>query len=311
MTNEEIQEFKKLIKKTLNVFKDFRDREEWSFQEKSDKIWEELRNLNIYIHKDGLRAANISKHASLSPYDKNLRFLIRGAEDYVDELYPLYANSLGAYKPDEFFNYSKESRILAVFKEPYISKESWVKGDRGGHAQAYYNRVWSKMESATHINFTSFTRTLINKQENSDISEDMAIGHEAALEVNPFPGLEFNSTKTEDSILTEWYSLLADFLEFLVDFHDSKYIFLTRTTLNCLINNENGTQYVLKKQIVKSISTTVNYVTLNNEKRERSVEALKDDKDRWWIVCPHFSVGCWKNQGFCKRLAEWITAALN
>ena len=136
----------------------------------------------------------------------------------------IYANSGGAFLPE--WEHS-DIKLLFILRESYILEDSFYnckEPDRGGHKmnELYIEGrdwVWNFWENATYRNMVKFTYLLYLNKYNmvddrlnngwEDVKKDACevfIKHTAVISANPFPGLAFNSTKTNQTLLKEWLS---------------------------------------------------------------------------------------------------------
>ncbi|MED9995936.1 MAG: hypothetical protein UFP03_03985 [Paludibacteraceae bacterium] len=136
----------------------------------------------------------------------------------------IYANSGGAFLPE--WKHS-DIKLLFILRESYILEDSFYnckEPDRGGHKmnELYIEGrdwVWNFWENATYRNMVKITYLLylekykiVDDRLNNgwgDVKVDACKvfrEHAAVISANPFPGLAFNSTKTNQPLLKEWLS---------------------------------------------------------------------------------------------------------
>lgn len=206
------------------ILKAIRDIDNDSFISKAIKSYKTmklLRNECIFVSKEYLAAANYKDCATLDPNNEGIRIIIP-EEDFVTDWYPIFANSFGPFNPKAYFE--SPIKVLWLLKEPFIKKESWVKGDRGGHNQAKENHIWEEIEeNPTLENLIGITKTLLNEinsdGENQKYTEQDAIYHTNILEINHFPGLAFKTTKSNNNKVCEWGRLNINLIQWLIDFY--------------------------------------------------------------------------------------------
>ena len=134
------------------------------------------------------------------------------------------ANSGGAFS-DMWEN--SDIKLLFILRECYILKDSFYNcndPDRGGHKmnELYIEGrdwVWNFWENATYRNMVKITY-LLYLEKYKIVDDRLSNGwgdvkvdackvfreHAAVISVNPFPGLAFNKTKTNQTLLKEWLS---------------------------------------------------------------------------------------------------------
>lgn len=136
----------------------------------------------------------------------------------------IYANSGGAFSSDWE---NSDIKLLFILRESYILKDSFYNcndPDRGGHKmnELYIEGrdwVWNFWENPTYRNMVKFTYLLyLEKYKIVDDRLNYGWGdvkvdackvfrkHAAVISANPFPGLAFKSTKTNQILLQEWLS---------------------------------------------------------------------------------------------------------
>ena len=111
----------------------------------------------------------------------------------------IQGNSFGPFCPEKYFSRPCEERILFILREPYIPKESFDAGDRGGHDQAdkYYNAItdygWNGIENKTFENIARIAYTISYGEafDNSVHSKTKAcevlFNQVAVININDFP----------------------------------------------------------------------------------------------------------------------------
>lgn len=140
----------------------------------------------------------------------------------------IYANSGGAFSSDWE---NSDIKLLFILRESYILKDSFYASDipdRGGHEMnklytegdddEWVSELWN---NATYRNIVKFTYLLYLNKYNmvddrlnngwEDVKKDACevfIKHTAVISANPFPGLAFNSTRTNKPLLNQWLSFL-------------------------------------------------------------------------------------------------------
>lgn len=161
-------------------------------------------------------------------------------EKIVDEKYPnetiiIRGNSFGPFNPEEYFK--SDIKILWLLKESFITKASWLKGDRGGHNQAKDNRYWDKMEkNPTLENLIGLTKILLNNIIDKKYTEQDAMFHINILEINHFPGLAFNESKSNNNV-NNWGELNFALIQHLVDFYSPNIVIGCRDVLFPLVKS--------------------------------------------------------------------------
>ena len=206
----------------LNTIKDIENYTTISKAAQSYKIMKLLRNECIYVSKEYLVSANHKATATLDPNDEGIKNIL-SRNNLVTDWYPIFANSFGPFNPKAYFESS--IKILWLLKEPFITKESWVKSDRGGHNQALENRLWDNIvneDNKTLINLINRTKTILNalngNQTGNRISEQDTMNHICILEVNHFPGLNFKKADSGKEI-GQWAKLNKELLKKLIGFY--------------------------------------------------------------------------------------------
>lgn len=171
----------------------------------SHKIMKLLREECVFIRKEYLVAANHNKYATLNPDDEGVKNKI-SPNNLVTEWFPIFANSFGPFNPQKYF--ASPIKILWLLKEPFIEKETWIKGDRGKHDQAEENKNWDEIEeNPTLENLIKRTQTILNEinhKSESTISEQAAMSQTCILEFNHFPGLAFKAKESKKQLLKIW-----------------------------------------------------------------------------------------------------------
>lgn len=154
----------------------------------------------------------------------------------VDESYPgetviIRGNSFGPFNSKKYFE--SPIKILWILKEPLITKGTWFsKYDRGGHNQAEENNFWENMEdNPTLKHLIHITQTLLHKLDDSykTYTEQQAMEHICVLEVNHFPGLNFNNWDSNDSFLTDWASMNKSLIYKLINFYRPTIVYFAST----------------------------------------------------------------------------------
>ncbi|MDE5883131.1 MAG: hypothetical protein K2H60_15530, partial [Muribaculaceae bacterium] len=151
----------------------------------------------------------------------------------VDENYPndtiiIRGNSFGPFNPNAYFE--SPVKILWLLKEPLIYKESWEKGDRGGHDQAKENYLWDKIENNDTLkNLIEITRAILSNISGREYSQQETMNLLCILEVNHFPGLYFNNWESNEKSLLKWAVLNQKFISTLFNFYDPAIIFFAST----------------------------------------------------------------------------------
>ncbi len=142
-------------------------------------------------------------------------------EEYQGDTVIIRGNSFGPFDSKKYFE--SPIKILWILKEPLITKGTWFsKYDRGGHNQAEENNSWENMEdNPTLENLIHTTQTLLHNLDDSNktYTEQQAMDHICILEVNHFPGLAFNSWKSDDRIIKTWVALNFNLIKNLIEFY--------------------------------------------------------------------------------------------
>lgn len=132
-------------------------------------------------------------------------------ENYVT----ITANEGGAFSPEWE---KSDLKLLFILRESYILKPSFDAGDRGGHRQneeyltnddLWENATYRNLVKITYFTYYSMLDIPLKEVDfKQDEVWDEACGifrnHAAVICANPFPGLAFNSTKTDLGLLKEW-----------------------------------------------------------------------------------------------------------
>lgn len=209
----------KILCKAIGDIKYHMDENSISKEGASEKIMKLLRNQCLFINRDYLLAAH-NKPVTIVPDDPRVKLNL-AEDDYATEWYAIWGNSFGPFNLGEYFK-EGNFRILWLLKEPFIEKESWIKGDRGGNDQAYDNRCWDLMEEnktlENLIHRTQEILDIVNPQEEKYIEQD-AMNHICILEVNHFPGLAFNNINSDDGSIGKWADSNAPLIRELIGFY--------------------------------------------------------------------------------------------
>ena len=146
----------------------------------------------------------------------------------VDEKHPnetiiIRGNSFGPFNPEEYFK--SDIKILWLLKESFITKATWLKGDRGGHNQAFENHLWDNIvneDNKTLKNIIIRTQTIMNElnTNRNNISEQELMSHICIVEVNHFPGLAFNSSNSQKNYIEDWAESNLKLLKILIKFYE-------------------------------------------------------------------------------------------
>lgn len=244
-------------KKLHQKVKDIIDKKDFDSIAKSNNIMKALREDNIritieYVNsflytEESLKALaysllslepiNISKDALKKNIDNILSELLYCNEatidpdkivddDYKGDTAKIHGNSFGPYKPEEYFK-ENQFRILWILKESYIKKGSWIEGARGevDQAEEYveWHNQYGKMDNPTHDKIISLSRIILQevlKKNKDDLSDEEVMNHLCIIEVNHFPGLAFNSTNSNDSLIRKWVEYNNSLIETLIDFYN-------------------------------------------------------------------------------------------
>lgn len=307
--------------------------------DKSGKIMELLRKECVFVNEKYLKSANTKKYATLDPDDDGLKFSL-DQEDNVYEWYPIFGNSFGPFYPKEYFK-EGNLRILWILKEPYIEKESWVKGDRGGHNQAKeYNKMsWNEIKSgeennSTIANIIEFAKIILEKYgiyyKDDEEGMKQVMNHICILEANHFPGLAFNSIDSKEEYMLEWTDFNKALSKRLIEFYagiivcghfnilslmcegtkqarENLFNFLKTKSFEKL-NTPGGypDTTMLGSKIAASDNLSIEYTTQKKDKRKRDVSMIIDGEGRHWFGCDHPSYGSYKNEDYKQKFADWI-----
>ena len=147
----------------------------------------------------------------LSIYGRIIMDELIDDENYVT----IMANEGGASSPEWE---KSDMKLLFILRESYILKPSFDAGDRGGHRQneEYLTNddLWENVTYRNLVKITCFTyysmldiplkEVDFRQDEVWDEACDIFRKHAAVICANPFPGLAFNSTKTDLGLLKQW-----------------------------------------------------------------------------------------------------------
>lgn len=136
---------------------------------------------------------------------------LKDGENYVT----IMANEGGAFSPEWE---KSDMKLLFILRESYILKPSFDAGDRGGHRQneeyltndhLWENATYRNLVKITYFSYYSMLDIPLKEvdfkqDEVWDEACDIFRKHAAVICANPFPGLAFNSTKTDLGLLKEW-----------------------------------------------------------------------------------------------------------
>lgn len=198
----------------------------------SHKIMKLLRNECLFVCKEYLAAKNRQNYATLDPNDVGVKNIL-SRYDIASDWFSIFANSFGPFNPKEYFK-PENIKILWLLKESYITKESWIKGDRGGHNQAKENRLWSDIvheDNSTLKNLIHITQTILTKLDDNEIQplEQETMNHICILEVDHFPWLNFNSPNSKDSYMNSWGKFNQSLIKVLIEFYEPSIIVFGHT----------------------------------------------------------------------------------
>lgn len=223
-------------------------------------------------------------------YGRIIKDDLKDGEDYVT----INANDGGAFSPDWE---KSDLKILYVLRESYILKKSFFEeGDRGGHRQnEEYATNYDLWENVTYRNLVKMTwfaycsmmniplgKVDFRKDDVWDQACDVFRKHAAVICANPFPGLAFNSTKTDLGLLKQWLAIpevqnllkekiqvlnpkliYAAFDLGLVSSYPHLFGWLKERTLDELVEYE-GEQTILSDKVLSGGSVNaISYVTDN------------------------------------------------
>lgn len=302
--------------------------------DKSDDIMELLRDCCLFVNEDYLTQANDNHYVTLDSDSTGIKFQL-SKDDKVFEWYPIFGNSFGPFNPEEYFNC--DFRILWLLKEPFIEKESWVKGDRGRHNQADEYVEWYKkyneLGNPTHDNILKLSRLILTelREIKESDSDEKVMSHICILEVNHFPGLAFNSKESNNSLIGKWAELNKSLIGNLMSFYKPSIIlggydvlgilcegtdqarqnlfkYLTDHSYSELISDSGYPDTtILHSQISASYNKEIVYTTQKGEIKSQSVSLIKDKNGWSWFATPHPSYGTFKNIEFREEFARWIS----
>lgn len=337
--NKRISDLVDQIQNTSTIFID----NEISKAYQSNKIMKLLRGECVYVSKEYLAAANGKKYATLDPKADGVQNII-STDDLVTEWFPIFANSFGPFNPKKYFD--SPIKILWLLKEPFIEKESWIKGDRGGHNQAKENRKWSQIENPTLENAIKLTRNFIKElvpnnnfynRETEDVFQQV-MNHICILEVNHFPGLGFKSKSTYDTKtgegLLKWASLNNMLLKILIDFYEVDIVIGGYTFMGEFASNNHLLNFYATKEKgeipfiqgepwdytidQKTIDRTIFGFKIirpwgqDDKYKRKKLSMLKTEDNRYWINAYHpLQTNNGKNKPNLIRFAKAIYQDLN
>lgn len=195
--------------------------------EQSNQIMARLREEYIFAKNSYVGRFENASLVTIAPFSDNVKPELEegdkeGKSD--DEYCRIYANSFGPFNPIEYFK-NGNFRILWLLKEPYIMKESWVKGDRGKHNQAKeYTDYFGKngyFGIDTYDNILKLSRTILTtlKVIDEKASDNEVLNHICILEVNHFSGLAFQSPNSNDDLIGKWAEVNAEIIKNLIAFY--------------------------------------------------------------------------------------------
>lgn len=172
--------------------------------EKFKEIQSEIEHQYCYISKENVK--ELQERSNGGTIDPNNDIRWQGEQD-KDEMIKTYL--FGPICPKDFFKQS--FRIVWLLKEPYLTPDSWEKGDRGGHNQAEErnkqplgddvdakgNPTYKKILNVTY-------RIITNKECEDENNEDVFNvfrKHTCIINVNNFPTFK---TKSDDTRIGKW-----------------------------------------------------------------------------------------------------------
>ena len=331
----ELELYKKRIKNLIRNFEEINSEAILPHQ-KWGKMMNLQRELCLFLHRDYLRKAITKNYATINPSDSLVCFDISQDEDFVDLFYPLFANSLGPYIPESFFY--QDITFTWVLREPYIYKESWEKGDCGGHNQIEYYNTEEKIKKAnnpTHNTIIDLTGKILQQRNGSKVSIKEVMERIAIIELNHFPGLAFKSTKTNNSIISLWASLHEELIKYYLQFLGSKVIIGHKKTLSGLTEGHEEAKYgffdylqyhsfeEMKSEEGYPTATILDYDIENSfqghhtytpetgtnagKPKEKRSSAIIDSGKRLWVgYQDQLSYGPWKNEELKTNFSNWI-----
>lgn len=336
----ELELYRKRIKNLIRNFEEIKS-EDIPPHQKWEKMMNLQRELCLILHRDYLRKANTNQYATINPSDSLVRFDISQDEDFVDLFYPLFADSLGPYIPESFF--SHDITFTWVLREPYIYKESWVKGDRGGHNQIEHYNTCEKIKQAnnpTHNTIIDLTGKILQQMTGSKVTIKDVMERIAIIELNHFPGLAFNGTTTNNSIIAQWAGLHEELIKYYLKFLGSKVIIGHRKTLSILTEGDDEAKYGLFDYLtdhsfedMKSKEGFPNVTIMDYEiensfqghqiytpetgcnagqpQEKRSSAIIDSDKRLWVGYQDQLSFGSWKNEELKTNFSNWINKLIS
>ncbi|MBD5263620.1 MAG: hypothetical protein HDS39_06050 [Bacteroides sp.] len=206
---------------------------------RSSKIMERIRRECIFLRNDYFRSFFTSDTVTIDPKSDCVKFKL-DQHDLVEDYVKIYANSFGPFNPEKYFE-KDTFRILWLLKEPYMQSgdvDKYKSGEYlylGGHNQAEENNEWKIMENNPTLgNLIHITQTILQEITGNKHSEQEAMNHICILEVNHFPGLAFNGTKSSDDNIVKWCQDNNQFINLLVSFYNPNLVIGPRNILNSL-----------------------------------------------------------------------------
>lgn len=224
--------------------------DQWKKASTSDKIMERLREKCIFLRDNYFHSFRHTSTITINPESEFVKFKL-DAQDLIEDYVKLYANSFGPFNPEEYFK-EDTFRVLWLLKESYMEigdldkyKVSRKNPYLGGHNQAEeYKEVELnknvKFGNPTIDNLLSITRKVLlsSAKIGSEITTEKVMNHICILEVNHFPGLAFNGTKSSNNDIIEiWNKLNHRLINKLVIFYDPKLVMGPRNILNHFVTS--------------------------------------------------------------------------
>lgn len=186
-----------------------------SCPEKSDLVGERLRKERIYLDKD-----TVSQYRDNNDYVTLDPQLCRSSK--VNDCEVLNANSFGPFFPKDYF--MKDLRILWILKEDYIKRQSWddiEKPDRGGHNKAEEYRDFDDAKYiVTYKTVIKTAKDILERKFQRHVGENEAMKHICIIELNHFPGLNFNTYKSKNNYLEQWAVINHELNSTLINFYN-------------------------------------------------------------------------------------------